>query len=54
MRGATDPRAPRSEKIQTFVCRSQGGGADAEFTECKYSSQTSCIRGDEQTLQTLF
>ena len=23
MRGATDPRAPRSETIQTFVCRSQ-------------------------------
>ena len=55
MRGATDPGAPRSKTIQTFVCRSQGGGgADAELTECKYSSQTSCTRGDEQTLQILF
>ena len=59
MRGATDPRAPRSETIQPFVCRSQvvggggGAGADAQFTECKYSSETSCIRGDEQTLQIL-
>ena len=26
MRGATDPRAPRSKTIQTFVCRSQGAG----------------------------